>query len=394
MRLRDAIEQTIRAWDAYERDRGTSPIVDYDCAPAPAADAASSRLEVLGRLTDLHAEAERNGDQACVDQVRAHLAYLGALLGERAPLTDYVAATQGCPTAGWSEDYITEIGDRARHALGDLDLGWDAATAERLDEIEGPVDGADAPELIRAAAGEMESKVRALTGTSTPYNLTIETAEVDAYWAYWLDGAGPDVRLRFNLRNAAFTKVRIRQFAQHEILGHALQYATYAAQGNVTWPRLLAVHLPHQVLCEGLAQAMPLFIAPDDAALIARVRLDHYLQLVRTELHRAINTGATATDCAAHARSRVPFWTDNAIGDMLTDRSADPQLRSYLWAYPAGIDWFVNLADNADADTVGKVFRAAYTQPLTPHDLTSLWPSGPSIGGPGAPVRLRKPPGP
>jgi len=395
MRLRDEVEEVIRAWDVYERDRGTSPVVDYDCAPAPAVAPASSRFDVQRRLAGLLTQAERSGDQACAIQVHAHLAYLAALLGERIPLNDYVLATQGCPAAGWPEDYVTEAGDRARGALAELDVSWDADTASRLDEVEGQVDGADAPEMIRTAARDMEPKVRALAGTDAPYNLTIETAEVDAYWAYWLDGVGQDVRLRFNLRNAAFTKVRIRQFAQHEILGHALQYATYAARADgVPWPRLLSVHLPHQVLCEGLAQAMPLFISPDDTALIARARLDHYLQLVRAELHRAINAGATAAECAAHARARVPFWSDATIGDMLTDRALDPQLRSYLWAYPAGLDWFVNLADNADADIVGKVFRAAYTQPLTPNDLTGLWPSGPCIGGPGAPVRLRKPPVP
>nr|WP_241841818.1 hypothetical protein [Pseudofrankia sp. BMG5.36] len=136
---------------------------------------------------------------------------------------------------------------------------------------------------------------------------------------------------------------------------------------------------------------MPLFITPDDTPVTARVRLDHYLQLVRAELHQAVNAGSPVAECAQHARARVPFWTESTIADILTDRGNDPQLRSYLWAYPAGIDWFVNLADTADTATVGKVFRAVYAQPLTPHQLTQLWPAGPRIGGPGAPVRLRKP---
>ncbi|OHV34081.1 MULTISPECIES: hypothetical protein [Pseudofrankia] len=393
MRLRDEIEQTIRAWDAYERARGTSPIIDFDCAPVSgAAEAAPSRLDVYHRLTVLHEQADRDGDRACAVQLRAHLAYLGALLGERPGLDGYLSATQGCPASGWSEEYIVEVGDRARRALADLGVPWDATTADFLNNVEGPVDANDAGELIRAAAHDAEPRIRELAHANAPYTLTIETAEVDAYWAYWLDGVGQDARLRFNLRTVSFTKVRIRQFAQHEILGHALQCASYAAGADdADWPRLLSVHLPYQVLLEGLAQAMPLFLTPDDAPLVARVRLDHYLQLVRTELHRAINDGATIADCAAHARARVPFWSPATIGDALTDRGNDPQLRTYLWAYPAGIDWFVTLADNADADTVGKVLRAAYTQPLTPNDLTQLWPTGPRISGPGAPLRLRKP---
>ncbi|WP_239382297.1 MULTISPECIES: hypothetical protein [unclassified Frankia] len=396
MRLRDDIEQTLRAWDAYETARQAAPIIDFDCVPPPdPVTAAPSRVDVHSALSALSAQAADEGDQVCAEQLRAHLTYLGALLGEHPPLDDYLTATQGCPAAGWPDEYVTAIGDRARTALADLGVSWDATTDHQLRETEGPVDITDAPEMIRAAATEAEPAVRALADTDAPYTLEITTADVDAYWAYWLDGTGQHVRLRLNLRNAAFTTVRIRQFALHEILGHALQSASYTAtarQTDVPWPRLLAIHTPYQMLLEGIAQAMPLFIVPDDTAVTARVRLDHYLQLVRAELHQAINTGAPATECAEHARTRVPFWTTATIADILTDRGNDPQLRSYLWAYPAGIDWFVSLADTADTATVGKVFRAVYAQPLTPHQLTQLWPAGPRIGGPGAPVRLRKPP--
>ncbi|CAJ59495.1 conserved hypothetical protein [Frankia alni ACN14a] len=63
--------------------------------------------------------------------------------------------------------------------------------------------------------------------------------------------------------------------------------------------------------------------------MAARVRLDHYLQLVRAELHQAINVGRSIADCVAHARGRVPFWSDDTIADALTDRGADPLLRCH-----------------------------------------------------------------
>lgn len=100
--------------------------------------------------------------------------------------------------------------------------------------------------------------------------------------------------------------------------------------------------------------AMPLwnllFVRPDDKPLAARVRLAHYLELVRAQLHLAVNNGASIPDCVALATEHVPFWRPAEIGDALSDRGTDPLLRSYLWAYPAGIDWFVALADDATAD--------------------------------------------
>ncbi|GAA3972234.1 hypothetical protein GCM10023085_63220 [Actinomadura viridis] len=131
---------------------------------------------------------------------------------------------------------------------------------------------------------------------------------------------------------------------------------------------------------EGLAQALPLFIAPDDETLVARTRFDLYNQLVRAELHLALNQGASIDDLAEHARRRMPWTTDTAISDLLSHRGANPQLRSYLWAYPAGFDWFTNLAE-ADPATGSKVLQASYRDPLTPTDLTALWPEGPPIGG-------------
>jgi hypothetical protein len=395
--LREVIDDVVRSWDAYERARGARAVVDYDCAPPQrATPPAANRLEVRQRLSALLRQVDPVADSEAVAVLQAHLALLGGLLGERHPLGDYVQATQGCPAAGWPGEHVEAVRWKASAALGDLGVGWGRATEADLSRLEGPVEAAEAPKRIRAAAAEVEPLLRARALAYAGYRLSIETADVDDYWSYWLDGAGPNARLRFNLRHSAFTEVRIRQFALHEILGHAVPFASYAARARVgldraeSWPRALGVHLPYQVFLEGLAQAMPLLLTPHDAPVVARVRLDHYVQLVRAELHQAINDGVAIDDCAAHARARVPWWSSDTIADALADRGTDPLLRSYLWAYPAGIDWFVALADHADAATVQKVLQAAYRRPLRPCDLAALWPAGPTLGGPGDPVRLRR----
>jgi hypothetical protein len=393
--LRDETEQVIRAWHAHEIARGGQPVIDYDCAPTDSpVMPATSRLDVHARLTQLHAQADAASDAPVATVLRGHLAYLSSVLGERSDLSTYLLDTQGCPAAGWDEGYVLEIGDRARAALADHGVSWGPDTDDAFTKVQEPIDITEAREQVVSVAAELEPAIRSQADTSAPYTVTVEVADVDDYWAYWLDGAGSDVRLRFNTRQAVFTRNGLRQFALHEILGHALQSASMAevcAREDVPWVRLLSVNLPYQVMFEGLAQAMPLFLTPDDSLLVTKVRLDHYLQLVRAELHQAINAGHTIAECVDHARARVPFWTSGAIGDALSDRGKEPLLRSYLWAYPAGIDWWVSLADTADAQTTGSVLRAAYRRPLTPADLADLWPSGPRIGGPGTTLRLRKP---
>lgn len=397
MEARDALEVVIRAWHRLEVERGGPGIIEFDCHPqertGPEAPALTDRLQVYDALGALAGELPADTEPYVAARLAADRAYLGAGLGERAGLDAYVRATQGCPAAGWPGDYVEHRGDVARAELDRLGIAWGTGTENALRAREEPLDAGAAPDAIRAATAEFEPRVRKLVGTDAPYELSVERVDVDEYWSYWLDGAGRRVRLRLNARNARFTRVGVRQFALHEVLGHGLQCAAFAhrcAAEDVPWVRLLSVHGPTQVLLEGLAQAMPLFVVPEDDVLAARVRLDHYLQLVRSELHLAVNSGVPAGTCAAHARSRVPFWTDRHIADLLTDRGADPRLRSYLWAYPAGFDWFIRLAET-DGDATTEVLNAAYRDPLTPGHLGELWPDGPPIGGPGSPVRLREP---
>jgi len=390
--LRDKLENALRTWNSYELARQAPAVIDFDCYPQrqDSGEQTLDRLSAYQLLLTIHEEATEQGEAGLAERTSAHVAYLRALMGERDRLDSYVWSTQGCHARGWPEPYIQEVGETARSYLRDIGVGWNTETRTELANIEQSVDPADAPDAIEQAARDLEPSVRDVVGTSAPFTLRVETTNLNAYWAYWTDGIGQDVRVRLNMKQAQFTEVLVRQFALHEVLGHGLQGASYAqrcATEPVPWVRLLSVHAQQQVLLEGLAQALPLFVIPDDKLLTARVRLDHYAQLVRSTIHVALNQGSTVNSCVDYAKSHIPYWTNEDMADMLTDRGSDPLLRSYLWAYPAGIDWFVNLAD-AKAAQSSTILRAAYRSPLTPGELANLWPSGPSFGGTGHPSTL------
>lgn len=386
MTLRDRAEAALRRWNAYEVARGAPPVIDFDCYPEGAADEqpATGRVAVRAELAALCAEASDAGLVELEERIGAGLAYVDALLGARTPLDEYIQATQGCAARGWSDEYSEKVRLVAVGELESLGVAWDANAGTALKAVEGPIPDADAATVIQKYAREMEYDVRQLADSDAPFSVTVEYVDLDVYWAYWLDGAGSDVRMRINARNASFTDVQARQFALHELLGHGLQGATYAQQcrqGEVPWVRMTSVHAQQQVLLEGLAQALPLFVRPTDQPLVARVRLAHYVELVRAKLHLAINNGVSVSECVTLGQAHVPFWSANAVGDMLSDRSVDPLLRSYLWSYSAGIDWFVQLADSASSETARHVIRDSYLSPLTPAALSTLWSTGPPFGG-------------
>lgn len=381
--LRDATERALRAWNRHEVERGAPPVVDFDYHPQDEAVSATTRLATRAELVRLRAAAA-DTDEHLFERLTAALTYLDALLGVRLPIRDYIASTQGCDANGWTDEHLALIRDVAIEHLADQGIGWGSSTLDDLKNSEQQIESADVADTIRSCAEHYEKAVREFVASDAPFSLTIEHVDVDEYWGYWLDGAGQNVRMRINARRANFTDVLARQFALHEILGHGLQCASFAhhcADADVPWVRLTSVHAQQQVLLEGLAQALPLHICPDDQAVITRVRLAHYVELVRARLHLAVNDGVGIDDCIAIAADLAPFWSPQAVGDALADRSVNPLLRSYLWSYPAGIDWFVSLADGGTAHDRTDVYQAAYREPLTPQQLSKLWPNGPAFGG-------------
>jgi hypothetical protein len=182
---------------------------------------------VFDQLSALSAQAEADGDQAVQRTLRAHLAYLASVLGHRPALNEYMLDTQGCPAAGWPEDYVVAVGDRARKALTDLGVTWGPNTGDDIHAVEDPINISEARERVELVSADIEPIVRRLTATTAPFTVNIEVIDIDDYWSFWVDGAGSTARLRFNARQAVFTDIRLRQFAQHELLGHALQCASF-----------------------------------------------------------------------------------------------------------------------------------------------------------------------
>lgn len=383
MHPRNDTENAVRRWDALERSHGEAPVIDFDCAPPTDPPRPfPNRFAALDELSRLRSDTDPQHSPLW-SQLDAHIAYLRALIGEQLPFDQYILTTQGCAARGWTSDYVEYRAQMAKDALASLEVSWGSNTWVTVRGLSEQLPAVDIGPAIAEYTSKYEHAVRRLVDTDAKFNLAIEEVDVDAYWSYWLDGAGHDARLRINKRNASFSRLDAYRFALHEVLGHALQYSsltTRAESDTVEWPRLLAVHCPHQVLFEGLAQVLPWLVSPDDEIVTARTRLDHFTNLVRARIHIMLNTGAAAADCRDIARSQVPWWTDEEIAREFYDRSRNPQFRSYLWSYPAGIDWFVKLVE-AGGTTLAEVLREAYKRPLTPTELHELWPTGPVIGG-------------
>lgn len=383
MDFESGLIETLWAWDRHERANNRPAIVDY--APASPRDETPvlARWDVRERLIELQNEAPNTAAHQRID---AHLAYLDATCGVREPLTTYVQRTQGLTPHEAPEAYVQELQSRLQVSLGDLGLTFADDLPEALENAEGLVRIEDIPELFRDILATWKPTFDAYVRQTGDWSLDIEIVEIDDYWSYWVDGIGSSFRLRINRRNARFTSVLATQFVFHELLGHASQLDAWrrsSEAGAVTpWRIYSSVHTPHQPLLEGLAQALPLFVnEAADAPLLLRIQLSHFMQLARNQIHvwaESVNDLRAIID---RATQLVPWWTPDKIVREIQDRSVNPLLRSYLYAYPAGLDFFTRASCHLDESARQSLVERCYAEPLFPSELESLTGLTWSIGG-------------
>ena len=359
------LDQAVRGWDRHERAHGRQPVVAYDLDPPASAVCAAGRGETARALTEL---ADTHPDA-----VRGHLAYLSRLTGESIrPLDAYVAVTQQTPLQPVGDAHLQRRRDELANFAAAVGVTFGPELPAQLTATETPVGAADLEDVISLELDRWLSVVATYVRSDVTFDVAIERVDEDVYWSYWLDGAGRNARMRINMRHAQFTLTQARQFALHELCGHALQCASWSARrvenGTARFPATHCVHLGQQPAFEGIGQALGLLVARTDKLLAARTRLTLYSQLVYGRAHRQLAFGADRTTVERELRRWLPWWDPAAAGRFIADRRDDALLSSYLWSYPAGAAFFWQLAD-AHSQVARDVLTAAYDRPLT---LTAL----------------------
>jgi len=379
--LRDEVDGIVRTWHMYEVARGGAPIIDYDLQPhdhEPAPPASTD--EVVARLQDV---AARTTDTQLLEYVNAHIAFGQALTSGNWLFADFVKMTQGVWPRRWPPGDVEKSRSSAASHLAQLGIELGPQTRSMLNDLDRPLQSSEVEVAILEAASDLRPQVSGLVGELAPFDVEILLVQdPSVYWAYWIDGAGSKARLRINESNASFTDVTAVQFALHEVLGHAAQAAGWARELSKepdAWPRTSCLHTPQQVILEGWAQALPLYLETEDHRLTARVRLLHYVQISLAQAHMNLQEGASPDRVRDWLREQLPWLSAIEIDTAIRDRLVDPQTVTYLWSYPVGLDWFIRLRDSglaASADLRSVMYR----QSLSPIDAQRLSPDVPIHG--------------
>ncbi len=357
--IQAAIARFYKQWHALEKSRGDQGglVIDFDMAPRALVEEVTpypdrwAALDALGRL---RADVDTAPDVRNRALLRAKLAgaeaYLRALMGERAPLEAYVAATMGFRPTRSPAAALAEEKEALVAAFAARGIPWsEAGRAPFAEQHDRPDLTTFEPDL-RGAAADLVGRLRArLPGLPEPA-FRVEVVATDAYWSNWIDGSVEDgVTLKVNTHpRVTYQRHSHLALAAHEIAGHACHVAGLRGAGRVDPAALnLAVHSCEAFQMEGIAQAMlHVLLAPDEIPeglrLLERLRAWRGSRVNDAWLD--VEAGAPIDRVCAALEADMPLSSVLSLRSGLRDRSRDPLYRCYIPVYAPSRALFMEAA--------------------------------------------------
>ncbi len=386
------ISRFYHRWHALERAQGADDgrILDFDFCPrehlVDLEPPFAHRLEALRHLKALQvdvisASPSRFVNHAfMIQKLRGAETYLRALMGERIPFRRCLKTMMGIEPLPVPR---TELSLKRRELEARLDrigiaFSPDAAPLFEQRMMLRAVETLEAD--LRKEATLWTQRLGTRLGLRSIPEYTIESAEVDAYWANWIDGSREEgIRLQINRhRRIGYHKYAATTFALHEIGGHALhvlELAAAAERGEIDSAALnFTVHSCEAVQMEGLAQSL-LFLSteegevPEEALLGQELKAYHGALINNAQIE--LEAGAPLERVVEQTLRDAPFMCPSKLLAVLRDRGRHPLYRAYIFAYAPGRRLFMRMSGRPDHERMA-FLKQMYTALWTPRQIADI----------------------
>jgi hypothetical protein len=368
--------QWIQAFDAFARSEFKTEIIDFNLLHGlvvtfePETSSSPQFLLETGRRI----VSESIDHPSIANKLSGHLAVLEAMLGQVSALGEFVGQTQRIAVQKISTSDIDALRQRAETAANACNSNLRDMVFEPSPFGEEIVTDRESVKALFDERFEIyRTQIEARIDLKLAFEVEVSFVEIDQYWRFWVDGVGDRFRLRFNRFRDGFTASQIDQFVLHELIAHCGQATGWRNEiiaGNLDPVHgLTAIHTWEQAHLEGLAQTIPLFLESDIGdALRARVLKDALRQALLNNAYIDTENGMPVDQALAACDAVLPVNKPLRFFKSLADQKRHPQLRSYMFAYPAGLLALLSALDRNDFDQTA-FLRASYRQPLELKDL-------------------------
>ena len=257
----------------------------------------------------------------------------------------------------YTEDTIEGIASRLDRLCAAFGVTKESVAKGVLPEEQVGPDPTAIEAAFRAELERMRAAVLDEFSIALDFDVTFESVDVDAYWSYWVDGAGLQYRLRFNRSNRAYGRSEVTQFVLHELLGHCGQASKwYNAPGLSNFARLLSVHTYEQVHLEGFGQGLPLLLQATRDTL-TEVRAVYVLlrEMVLNNAYLDLALGKPIEGVVDAATRHLPVVDYDRLLKNLAAQVHQPIMRTYMFSYPKGIELVSLIAQHEDAASASSI---------------------------------------
>lgn len=393
------------AWNAYQawhiREGRNRSIIDFDLTTshpvvrqlAELTDDAPTRAE-RSRIVDMLTSLNERAREVPVDAVRhqhnwefslaqleASLWFARRLRGDKLDPLEYIEKTMGVRPEQIPQQTLLEqktiVNDLLRE-LGVLVPSQESLNGLRKDHQINP----DVAQLrLKTNSQQAIMRLNAFLGKTTLVDFQVMPENVDEYWWVWAttDPRTQQFILKQNFserQGRIWTPGKTEELGWHEGGQHLSRMAIRKGQvqeGKLSsFFGLTTVHGPEQIVEEGLAQTLVLFVpdAYQDLSLEGKlqVRASILRQMVYGNVHVVVNTSPDydLTEITDYVQSYLPWETASDIERQVNWRTKVPIYQTYLWAYAEGAKRHLQYAGQLSQRGKRIFLQNIFCRPYTP----------------------------
>ena len=353
----------------------------------------SMHVTVLGRLLEqFKKHTPRNPErshnlQFGNAQVEASYWYAKKQAGYKIDTFEYIEMTQTFEPEYFPESLLETLSKRLLAHAGELTGSSDPATMEKWREANS-LSREGATNLFREKAAQAARRVRHFTGLYFDTDFDVEPADANEYWWVWAN-TDPNTG-RFLLRqNFSEERHKIWTVGKTEELGwHEGYHQARMARRRELIRRgklhpffgLTTVHGPEAAVDEGLGQTLVYFVpgAYESLSPEGRLRVDESVlrSMVYGNIHLRINDpreNLSSSQVVKDIRKYIPWEPKKIIEEEVKDRTTDPLLQTYRYAYALGVRMMLLYADNLNDRGKREFLKNIFERPYTLPQVNSLY---------------------
>src|SRR3989344_205826 len=353
----------------------------------------SSHVEIVGRLLEQVKKSKPVSSENShiwdflEAQVEASYWYAKKKAGYKIDTFEYIEMTQTFEPEFIPESLLQALSQRLVTQAEEITGSSDPAVMEKWRKAN-CLSSDGAKELFGEKALQAAKRIRHFTGLYFDHDFDVEAVDVNEYWWVWANTDPDTGRFLFRQnfseeRDKIWTPGKAEELGWHEgFHGARMARRKELIRRGKLHPffGLNTVHGPGGAVDEGLGQTLVYFVPGIYQSLSpeGKLRVDESVlrSMVYGNIHLRINDpreSLSPGQITRYIRTHIPWEPRKIIDRESKDRTSDPLLQTYRYAYALGVRMMLTYAENLNDRGKQEFLRNIFERPYTLPQVNNLF---------------------